>query len=146
MQRLGGNSLIPAYYKYDEQAEKLVNFLKHGPDGNGVLNVDIFALERENAPADKALVAPLGLTAFPVAAGETFVADVVVQNKGIAHTLVPEQRDFYESWINFTVKDASGKVLFEMEGVTRDVAEAAMRLAAHKLPMKTKFVSREHVE
>ena len=47
-------SLIPAYYKYDEQAEKLVNFLKHGPDGNGVLNIDIFALERENAPADKA--------------------------------------------------------------------------------------------
>ena len=39
-----------------------------------------------------------------------------------------------------------GKVLFEMEGVPRDVAEAAMRLAAHKLPMKTKFVAREHVE
>ena len=39
-----------------------------------------------------------------------------------------------------------GKVLFEMEGVTREVAEAAMRLAAHKLPMRTKFVSREQVE
>jgi large subunit ribosomal protein L16 len=39
-----------------------------------------------------------------------------------------------------------GKVLFEMEGVPRDVAEAAMRLAAHKLPMRTKFVSREHME
>ena len=35
-----------------------------------------------------------------------------------------------------------GKVLFEMEGVTREVAEQAMRLAAHKLPMKTKFVTR----
>src|SRR5258706_11022262 len=39
-----------------------------------------------------------------------------------------------------------GKILFEMEGVTREVAEAAMRLAAHKLPMRTKFVTREHVE
>jgi large subunit ribosomal protein L16 len=39
-----------------------------------------------------------------------------------------------------------GKVLFEMEGVTRDVAEAAMRLAAHKLPMRTKFVTREQVD
>jgi large subunit ribosomal protein L16 len=39
-----------------------------------------------------------------------------------------------------------GKVLFEMEGVPRAVAEAAMRLAAHKLPMRTKFVSREQVE
>ncbi len=110
---LGGNSLIPAYYKFDEQAQKLENFLQHGPDGKGVLNVDIFALEREGAPPDKGLVAPLGLTSFPLAAGETLVADVVVQNKGIAHSLIPEQRDFYESWIDFTVKDASGKVLAE---------------------------------
>ena len=110
---LGGNSLNAAYYRFDEQLQKLVNFLKNGPDGKGVLNVDIFALEREKAPADKALVAPLGLVSFPVAAGETLIADVVVQNKGIGHSLIPEQRDFYESWIDFTVKDASGKVLEE---------------------------------
>jgi len=36
-----------------------------------------------------------------------------------------------------------GKVLFEMEGVGRLTAESAMRLAAHKLPIRTKFVSRE---
>ena len=36
-----------------------------------------------------------------------------------------------------------GKVLFEMEGVDRLTAESAMRLAAHKLPIRTKFVSRE---
>ena len=117
---LGGNSLIPAYYKYDEQATKLENFLKHGVDGNGVLNVDIFALERENSSADKALIAPLGLTPFSVAAGDTMIADVVIQNKGIAHSLVPEQRDFYESWIDFTVKDASGKVLAESGFVKPD--------------------------
>jgi large subunit ribosomal protein L16 len=35
-----------------------------------------------------------------------------------------------------------GKILFEMEGVAEDVAERAMRLAAHKLPMPTRFVSR----
>ena len=39
-----------------------------------------------------------------------------------------------------------GKVLFEMEGVPREVAEAAMRLASHKLPMRTKFISREKME
>jgi len=39
-----------------------------------------------------------------------------------------------------------GKVLFEMEGVDRAVAESAMRLAAHKLPIKTKFITREDVE
>jgi large subunit ribosomal protein L16 len=39
-----------------------------------------------------------------------------------------------------------GKVLFEMEGVDRETAHAAMRLAAHKLPIKTKFISREDAE
>jgi len=35
-----------------------------------------------------------------------------------------------------------GRVLYEMEGVTEEVAREAMRLAAHKLPLKTKFVKR----
>lgn len=35
-----------------------------------------------------------------------------------------------------------GKILFEMEGVSAPIAEEAMRLAAHKLPLKTKFVQR----
>ena len=39
-----------------------------------------------------------------------------------------------------------GKVLFEMEGVGLEVAQQAMRLAAHKLPMKTKFIARETAE
>ncbi len=39
-----------------------------------------------------------------------------------------------------------GKILFEMEGVAPEVAEEAMRLAAHKLPLKTKFVQRPGAE
>ena len=35
-----------------------------------------------------------------------------------------------------------GRILFEMEGVEPKVAEEALRLAAHKLPIKTKFISR----
>lgn len=36
-----------------------------------------------------------------------------------------------------------GRVLFEITGVTEEEAREAMRLAAHKLPCKTKFVTRE---
>lgn len=36
-----------------------------------------------------------------------------------------------------------GKILFELAGVPEDVAREAMRLAAHKLPIKCKFVKRE---
>jgi large subunit ribosomal protein L16 len=40
-----------------------------------------------------------------------------------------------------------GRVLFEMSGVTEEVAKEAMRLAMHKLPIKCKFVSKaEQVE
>jgi large subunit ribosomal protein L16 len=39
-----------------------------------------------------------------------------------------------------------GKILFEMEGVARDVAEEAMRLAAAKLSLPTKLVARERGE
>ena len=35
-----------------------------------------------------------------------------------------------------------GRILFEMEGVDETTAREAMRLASHKLPMKTKFVTR----
>jgi large subunit ribosomal protein L16 len=38
-----------------------------------------------------------------------------------------------------------GKVLFELAGVSEEIAREAMRLAAHKLPIKTKFVKREEL-
>jgi tetratricopeptide (TPR) repeat protein/thiol-disulfide isomerase/thioredoxin len=113
---LGANTLMPQYYKYDEQAQKTADFLKNSYDGKGVFNVDIFAFEKENAAAtdtNNVLVAPLGLTHYAIAAGEALTANVVIQNKGIAHSHVPEQRDFYESWVNFVVKDGSGKTIAE---------------------------------
>ncbi len=45
-----------------------------------------------------------------------------------------------ELWI---AKIHPGRVLFEMNGVTREQAAEAFRLAAHKLPFKTRFVARE---
>jgi len=36
-----------------------------------------------------------------------------------------------------------GRVLFEMGGITEDLAREALRLAAHKLPIQTKFIKKE---
>ncbi len=44
----------------------------------------------------------------------------------------------------FAAKVKAGTVLFEMKGVDEAVAREAMRLASHKLPVKTKFIVREH--
>lgn len=38
-----------------------------------------------------------------------------------------------------------GRILYEMDGVPHDIAKEAFRLASHKLPIKTKFVSRDGV-
>ena len=38
-----------------------------------------------------------------------------------------------------------GRIMFELEGVTLEDAKEAMRLAAHKLPIKTKFMARQDV-
>lgn len=37
-----------------------------------------------------------------------------------------------------------GRIMFELEGVPEDIAQRAMQLAAAKLPIKTRFVVREH--
>lgn len=43
----------------------------------------------------------------------------------------------------FAAKVRPGLILFEMQGVNEETAREAMRLAAHKLPVKTKFLVRE---
>lgn len=45
----------------------------------------------------------------------------------------------------FVAKVKPGTILFEMQGVDEEVAREAMRLAAHKLPVKTKFLVKEDV-
>ncbi len=45
----------------------------------------------------------------------------------------------------FVAKVKPGTVLFEMKGVDEPVAREAMRLASHKLPIKTKFIMKEQV-
>ena len=39
-----------------------------------------------------------------------------------------------------------GRILFEMADVSEEAAREAMRLAGHKLPIKTKFITKEKVE
>jgi large subunit ribosomal protein L16 len=57
-----------------------------------------------------------------------------------AETRMGKGKGAPEQWVAVV---RPGKVLFEMEGVEPEVARAAMRLAAHKLPIRTKIVTRE---
>jgi large subunit ribosomal protein L16 len=60
-----------------------------------------------------------------------------------AETRMGKGKGAPEQWVAVV---RPGKVLFEMEGVAPDIAEAAMRLASHKIPIKTKFVQRNLAE
>jgi large subunit ribosomal protein L16 len=44
---------------------------------------------------------------------------------------------------HYAAKVQTGRILFEMDGVTPEIAKEAMRLASHKLPIPTRFVARE---
>ncbi len=108
---LGANTVLSKYYGYDEQLQKTIAFLR-----NGVLNVDLFGIERNGGK----LIAPLGSEPVEIAAGDVLTVSVVIQNKGIGHTLVPEQRDFYECWVEFEAKDAAGHTLMHSGGLGPD--------------------------
>ncbi|HEU0265712.1 MAG TPA: 50S ribosomal protein L16 [Geobacterales bacterium] len=56
-----------------------------------------------------------------------------------AETRMGKGKGSPDSWV-CVVKP--GRILYEMEGVTEEVAREAFRLAAHKLPLMTKFISR----
>ena len=59
-----------------------------------------------------------------------------------AETRMGKGKGSPEEWVA-VVKP--GKVLYEMEGVSIEVAREAFRLAAHKLPFRTRFVQREEL-
>ena len=135
---------MPEYYHYDEQKKRVVAFLQ-----KDVFNVDIFALERGNKLSATALsdvTAPLGRTPFKTQAGELVTADVIVQNKGNAHSHVPEQRDMYQSWVSFTITDARGKVLRESGAIDSKTGELDERAQSftNRLINTNSQVNREH--
>ncbi|MBU0634620.1 MAG: 50S ribosomal protein L16 [Candidatus Omnitrophica bacterium] len=57
-----------------------------------------------------------------------------------AETRMGKGKGMPEYWVA-VVKP--GKVIFEIEGIPRDMAKEAMRLAASKLPLRTRFIGRE---
>jgi Flp pilus assembly protein TadD len=102
---LAGNTAVPFYYGFDEQLEKTIAFLKSG----SFLNVDIVALKKAN---EEKIIAPLGSVPISLEPNNLVEALVVIQNKNIGHSLIPEVRDLYEAWVEFTVQDGAGKDLY----------------------------------
>ena len=96
-----GNTGVPFYYGFDEQLDKTIKFLQAGD----YLNVDIFGIKKAN---EEQVKGPLGSVPIHIDPNDILDAYVVIQNKNIGHSLIPEVRDLYEAWVEFIVKDPQG--------------------------------------
>ncbi len=137
---LAGNTAVPFYYGFDEQLKKTVEFLQSG----NYLNVDLFAVRNDGETAP---LAPLGTASFDLAAGGDIQAMVVVQNKNIGHSLVPEVRDLYEAWLEFTVKDAGGNLIYHSGFLNPDgrIDERAHSFTNRPVNLEGDFVDNHQV-
>lgn len=106
---LGANTAIPVFYGYTEQLDRTTQYLKTA------LKVDLFGIEKQQPRPQ--LIAPLGAEPVNLRPGETITADVLIQNVGAGHNLVPEQRDFYECWVEFSASDSVGHRFFHSGGL-----------------------------
>ena len=100
------------------------------------------ALECGWVTARQIEAARIAMTRFIKRGGKVWVR--VFPDKPItkkpAETRMGKGKGAPEEWVCVV---RPGKILFEMEGVAADIATQAMRLAAHKLAIRTRFVERE---
>ena len=112
--------------------------------GNTVTNgaYGLVALEPAWITANQIEAARIAMTRYIKRGGKVWIK--VFPDKPItekpAETRMGSGKGSPEYWVA-VVKP--GRVMFEMDGVAPEVAKEAMRLAGHKLPIKTKFVMKE---
>ncbi len=135
-----GNTAVPFYYGFDEQLQKTIAFLKSG----NYLNVDLFGIKQEGR---EGMVGPLGSVPLTLKPDEQVQMMVVIQNKNIGHSLVPEVRDLYETRVEFLVTDASGKEIYHSGYVQPDgsIDQSAHSFTNRPVNMEGEFVDNHKV-
>jgi len=100
------------------------------------------ALEKGRVSARQIEAARIAMTRYIKRGGKIWIRifpDKPITKKP-AETRMGKGKGNPEEWVA-VIKP--GRMLYEMEGVTPEVAREAFRLAAHKLPIPTRFVQRE---
>ena len=108
-------------------------------------NYGLMALEPAWITSNQIEAARIAMTRYIKRGGKVWIKifpDKPITEKP-AETRMGSGKGSPEYWVA-VVKP--GRVMFEMDGVSEEVAREAMRLASHKLPIKSKFVKREEVE
>ena len=101
------------------------------------------SLELGHITSNQIEAARVAMTRYIKRGGKVWIKlfpDKPITNKGIG-TRMGKGKGAVEYWVA-PVKP--GRILFEIAEVSEEVAREALRLASHKLPVKTKFVTREN--
>ncbi|KAF0248548.1 MAG: hypothetical protein FD167_2052, partial [bacterium] len=107
----GANTAVPAFYGLPDQLAATTQLLK-----SDIVAVDIFGVRGASKETFEPAV-PINQSS--VQSGQTITVDVVVANRGVAHSFPAELRDIFEAWLEFKAVDAKGKVIFH-SGEVRD--------------------------
>ena len=115
--------------------------------GNKVTNGEygLVAMEPAWITANQIEAARIAMTRYIRRGGQVWIKifpDKPITEKP-AETRMGSGKGSPEYWVA-VVKP--GRVMFEMDGVSEEIAREAMRLAMHKLPIKCKFVKKEQIE
>ena len=137
--------LMPKRVKYRRvQRGRLTGKASRGNTiSNGVYG--LVAMEPAWITANQIEAARIAMTRYIRRGGQVWIKifpDKPITEKP-AETRMGSGKGSPEYWVA-VVKP--GRVLFEMNGVSEEIAREAMRLAMHKLPIKCKFVVKEQTE
>ena len=132
--------LLPKRVKYRKQFRGRMKGKAHR--GNTLSHGEFVALEPAWITNRQIEAARIAMTRYIKRGGQVWIKifpDKPVTAKP-AETRMGSGKGSPEYWVA-VVKP--GRVLFEMDGVSKEIAMEAMRLAGHKLPIKTKFIVKE---
>ncbi len=115
--------------------------------GNKITNGEFGLIATEPAwiTANQIEAARIAMTRYVKRGGQVWIKifpDKPITEKP-AETRMGSGKGTQEYWVA-VVKP--GRVMFEMGGISEDLAREAMRLAMHKLPIKCRFATREQLE
>ena len=135
------NQFIPKNYKFKKIRKRVRNtklqdfrssFLKTSKYGlkvldNGVISSTVFEAARRSITRKIKRIGKLKINGFPYVPLTSKPVGVRM-GKGVGSI---------DGWV-FPIK--RGRILFELDGVSLELAKSALRSASYKLPMKTKFI------
>ena len=135
--------LLPKRVKYRRQQRGRLKGAAHRGTKVAYGDYGLVALEPAWITSNQIEAARIAMTRYIKRGGQVWIKifpDKPVTAKP-AETRMGSGKGSPEYWV-CVVKP--GRVLFEMDGVSKEIAQEAMRLAGHKLPIKTKFVEKEN--